>query len=202
MRNFDGFWFPDTETHLAQFTPSKYQGTARSILMAAANTYGLAIDVGAHVGLWARDLSHYFPQVVCFEPDPMNAQCLRLNCPKAVVMEMALGAQAGKAYLSFQTENTGAAFISDDGMEVQMQTLDAYGLSPSIIKIDVEGFELRVLEGAEKTIRRWKPAICLEIKDNAGKYDIEKMAPIEFLRGLGYDAWFQAGGDWIGKCRA
>ena len=54
------------------------------------------------------------------------------------------------------------ARVSLRRIECEVRTLDQLGLSPSFIKIDVEGFEHDVLLGAEETLRRCRPALLLE----------------------------------------
>ena len=39
----------------------------------------IAIDCGAHVGLWARDLSNFFDKIYCFEPSREYFECLKVN---------------------------------------------------------------------------------------------------------------------------
>ena len=55
-----------------------------------------------------------------------------------------------------------------------------YGV-PSLMKIDVEGHELSVLRGAEKTIKKHKPAILIEIHDFTDDHEVHV-----FLKSLGY----------------
>jgi FkbM family methyltransferase len=57
---------------------------------------------------------------------------------------------------------------------------DVYSGTPSVVKIDVEGHEIDVLRGAEKTLRNHKPALIVEI------HDTKKSLVPEFLSSLGY----------------
>lgn len=58
---------------------------------------------------------------------------------------------------------------------------DVYKGKPSVIKIDVEGHELQVLEGARETIQKHMPTILIEIHD----YETSEIP--KFLKSLGYD---------------
>jgi len=69
-----------------------------------------------------------------------------------------------------------------DGITVNVNRLDdVYQGIPSIIKIDVEGHEYNVLLGAENTIRKYKPALYIEI------FDIETTPIIPFIKSIGYN---------------
>jgi FkbM family methyltransferase len=61
---------------------------------------------------------------------------------------------------------------------VPVRTLDSYLLKPAVIKIDAEGFELKVLEGARETLDKYKPLLLIENND-WGRVT-------EYLRGFGY----------------
>ncbi len=69
----------------------------------------------------------------------------------------------------------------DQGVLVKIDRLDdVYSGIPSIIKIDVEMYEYQVLLGAEKTIRKYKPSMYIEI------FDFETSPIIPFLTEMGY----------------
>ena len=57
----------------------------------------------------------------------------------------------------------------------------------SFIKIDVEGYELKVLQGAEKLLRKFRPILCIEINEPAlADYGASREAIYAFLAGLNY----------------
>ena len=69
-----------------------------------------------------------------------------------------------------------------NGTSVNVNRLDdVYHGIPSVIKIDVEGHEYNVLLGAENTIRKYKPALYIEI------FDIETTPIIPFIKSIGYN---------------
>ncbi len=137
------------------------------------------IDVGANIG----NHSIYFAapcgcRVIAFEPNPAAYQLLQLNIKYNGLLSriephcIALGAHAGRGEIdaSKSVHNLGAAAVKQmpEGT-VQIERLDdALPLAhPSLIKIDVEGMELEILLGAERTIERARPVICIEASTTA-----------------------------------
>ena len=115
------------------------------------------IDVGANVGLytlWAADRG---AAVIAFEPSPPAADRLRrnlhLNSYDVELHEVALGAEAGWASFGGATGTTG--HLDELGREtVRVRTLDEVlgNRHARGIKVDVEGFERLVLQGAKRAL--------------------------------------------------
>jgi hypothetical protein len=64
---------------------------------------------------------------------------------------------------------------------VKLKTIDSFDLKPYFMKVDVEGAELRVLEGAKNTIENFLPVILIEIQNNNMYQQIES-----FMHKLSY----------------
>lgn len=133
-----------------------------------------ALDVGGNIGYTASILAARVRgagQIHAFEPHPRLAQELAANAGlwavpphgRVTVHECALGAQPGTAWLnipdSFEV-NRGLASVSQvqaaEGLRIEVRTLDAVSadLAPvGVMKIDVEGGELAVLEGGLAALR-------------------------------------------------
>jgi len=121
----------------------------------------LLVDVGAYHGKWSLPLSAEFDKVVAIEPVKDNAKVLRAyaranRIRNVSVITVALGEREGKARIKV---NGAWSAISDDGEEVRMTTLDrvlekynAEEYELVVVKIDTEGYEYKILEGAEKAI--------------------------------------------------
>ena len=133
------------------------------------------IDVGAHRGAFLAHMTRLAPQgrhVAC-EPLPHLAADLRSNFPAATVHEVALANEDGEATFHFLPTMQGFSGLHDvapgehevQELQVRLARLDDL-LDPelpiSLIKIDVEGAELGRPDGAERTLRRWKPTVLLE----------------------------------------
>lgn len=148
------------------------------------------LDVGANVGFvtllacsQARSLGGSIV-AHCFEPDPgvftwlSGNQSLNSNLFKIVTNPWAVGATEGKGELTISARSGwstmapepsgGFSFLPKAGKTtVSVTTLDAYcrekGLSPTVIKIDVEGLEMEVLAGAKTILEQSRPHVLIEI---------------------------------------
>tara|TARA_R100000657_G_C4643660_1_gene89097 strand:+ start:75 stop:914 length:840 start_codon:yes stop_codon:yes gene_type:complete len=67
------------------------------------------------------------------------------------------------------------------GNTCTVKTLDSFNIKPDLIKIDVEGWEDKMIKGGMKTIKKYKPIIAAEVKD--------KSSTIPLLKSLGYEVW-------------
>ena len=146
------------------------------------------IDIGAQYGDYAILCSKiYKAKVYTFEPLPQNfkeiLQNIKLNGLKKdsiKAFNIALGNANKTAMLSYSGEMVNN---SNKGKKIKttFRTLDSYKLKTDLLKIDVEGFELNVLDGAIKTIKKYHPKIIIETHSRA----LEKQTK-EFLSKLNY----------------
>lgn len=156
---------------------------------------GRCLDIGANIGVISQALLHEGFQVDAFEPQPEVYKLLVENM-KAVGGMLshnltAVGASAGiaampKVYYSGKG-NFGGLGIGDKSIygtyEVPVVTIDSYLYNDvGFMKIDVEGYELEVLQGATETINRCKPIMYIE--DDRGNRSVKLRA---YIRELGYD---------------
>lgn len=199
---------PECENHFSSehWAPHLliYQAYIRIIGSGLASK-GCAIDAGAHIGIATVHFSHYFDEVIAFEPCKENFNCLARNCEElenVKLMMMGLGSKNGKAVLQTVDDNTGAGFIQDveerqyrpedsiDGKkkDVRITTIDSLEVDCSLIKIDVQGYEKNVLDGARQTISKWKPIIIVEMEDSNDRVEgvKESMSIKSCLQELGY----------------
>ncbi len=196
-KDFD-WCLPDSDNHFAEILAinAEYQYKIKKIITNHAKTlrFDHVLDIGANVGLWARWLHQQGAQKIdCFEPIAKNLECLRKNVngiENLKIHDVALGAKKGfiTLYIEKSESNTGQHTVDKNyfgeaallkGFTVPVETLDSYNLSPTFIKIDVQGAEVMVLEGAIETIKTHRPAICIECED-------PELDTIKFLESLGY----------------
>ena len=178
MYQTHGWWFPDQDTHFAGMLAKNikkgggatYQEQARQRSIALTPNKGIAVDIGANVGLWSRDLAQYFAQVIAFEPVADFRACLRLNVPGAnlEIRECALGREDSMIDMNITLENTGHSHVNPATMglgTIPMYRLDHLNLPKfDYCKIDCEGYEYEILLGAEQTIRASCPIMVVEQK--------------------------------------
>jgi FkbM family methyltransferase len=149
----------------------------------------VAVDVGAHVGFWSYYLAMRFETVHSFEPSELFASCFVRNvrAKNVVLHRAALGEKEGKVDLDITPENTGATHVRE-GAEgsIPMRRLDDFALeNVDFVKVDVEGYERRVIEGGRETLLRCKPLVIIEQKEFGSRYGDEQYAAAELLRSLG-----------------
>lgn len=135
----------------------------------------LALDVGAHIGLWTRALAIKFNYVVAFEPVPENYACLVQNATlrNTRLEHVALGDKISTCKMMLPPKsNSGCWYARPDvGGDTPITTIDSYGFNEiDLIKIDVEGFEGEVLQGACGTLQRCKPTIVFELNGLGEKH--------------------------------
>ena len=178
VKQIKGWYFPDSDTHFEQWLErgkGEYQQKQRSNILNHIKKTGrtnTCIDVGAHVGLWTRELSQVFKYVYAFEPMPHHRECFEKNVKKYNVklLPFALGDFTGKVEFKIDKENTGNCHIVENydksKGEFEQKELDSFKFDGlDYIKIDAEGHEKEVLEGAVETLEKHKPFVSVEIKE-------------------------------------
>lgn len=166
----------------------------------------VAIDVGAHVGLWTRVLAHHFGRVVALEPMPHLLPHFWHNvsdCDNVRLIEAAVSDDNGDVDLVSVTENSGNGRVRAANEPRGVMTYTVQGVcidslnihDVDLIKIDVEGWELQVVKGAFKTIRQFRPVIVVEQKPgHAERYGADQLAAVRQFEAWGYrQAWSKAG---------
>ena len=164
---------------------------------------GTSIDIGANKGLYAWLLSRLSDQVHAFEPNPKIHALLKRAVPANVeTHEVALSHESGEIDLILPIQRSGR--YSNQGATLQTQKmgdkdfgqikvtqkpLDDYGFTDvSFIKIDVEGFEFEVLEGARELLARERPVLLIEIEERQNKLTLEDA--IATVNDYGYDCFY------------
>ena len=135
------------------------------------------VDVGSNRGQVLKEAVRVAPgaQHIAFEPIPRLAAELTASFPGVICRQLALGATPGAAQFCYFTKLDGWSGlrrnpeISDERgapelIDVRVSTLDVEmaELTPTLIKIDVEGAELDVLEGGSSTLARARPLLIFE----------------------------------------
>lgn len=212
MKEHLGWWFPEGETHFQRMLdksvgkggPARYQYQVRDRSVTYCQQRRTAIDIGANVGLWARDLCESFQLVVAFEPVDIFRQCLLENISSwnLHIEPFALGDCKTTANMIITQDNMGHTHVDPASMgngTIEMRRLDDYNYDNiDYIKIDCEGFEYKVLQGGEETIRRCRPIVVIEQKPH-DTYSAEygQHAAVALLESWGMRRLDQIKDDWI-----
>ena len=187
----------------------------KGVLAAALRSDSSYVDVGTNRGQVLREAVRLAPrgQHVAFEPIPALAASVRASFPAVDCRELAVGAEPGSAEFCHFTALDGwsglrrSPEISDEQGEpefitVTVSTLDAElaDVSPAVLKIDVEGAELMVLEGARGLIARARPVVIFEhVRGAAELYGARSDALWDLLAGLDYRVFAITGEGPVGR---
>ena len=163
-----------------------------------------AVDGGAHRGIWSRELAKHFRHVDAFEPCPENnAHLIALaETTNIRAWPCGLSDKRDRVRLLAGTENTGQWHISGDGeVEVELMPLDEANLDQvGLLKLDVEGYELMALKGAERTICTWRPVVIIEVNGLHQRYGVRDGEAEMWLMNRGYKLVEHIGRDLVWAC--
>jgi FkbM family methyltransferase len=175
-------------------------------------------DIGANIGYFTLVAAATLQNsgcVVAFEPGRLAFQRLQENIllnrfTNIMTVNQAASDTAGEArlYLAGEIADTGASLYQAGGERTAFETistipLDTYLVEskvppPDLSKIDVEGAELAVLQGASTILREFSPLLLLEMEEkNLQAAGTSKAAIQKFLAPMGYRGAFLAKGKWL-----
>jgi FkbM family methyltransferase len=161
-----------------------------------------AVEVGTHQGFSASLIGKWIgPEgtLITFDPVATNCELARGNLaandlPNVTVRHQAVGDQAGKTFISNANSNASVQASGVFGTEVDLVTLDREITGPiDFLKIDVEGYELHVLRGAQRLLAS-APNLAIEIhpgpiEEFGGKVD----DVFSLIKADAYDYFLQFG---------
>jgi FkbM family methyltransferase len=140
--------------------------------------FSVALDIGANIGNHSKFFSEFGGLVYSIEPIKKNFVLLQKNAPEAIAFNVAVGDKAGVTEFVTYESCLGNSYsidafngqINDWGTGINMEkvevvTIDSLTLkTPTLVKLDVEGFELRALKGAGELLTKSKNTkICIEL---------------------------------------
>lgn len=203
------------ELHLKEFIDSDiyYYGcfeedttrAIKSIVRSGMTALDIGANIGAHTLAMAKKVGPE-GKVIAFEPMAWAQKKLRTNIElnsftNIVVEKIALSNKANIGPAGFRTswdkyESTSDGVVPEKA--VAFDRLDNYVENHNLstvdfIKLDVDGFEYKVLEGAVETLKRFKPTLSMEL----GNYTLEQQgdtleALTTLLDSLGYKFFREA----------
>lgn len=149
-------------------------------MIALLEDNAIFIDIGANIGIWSvimssfREINRYV-RVVAFEPDPKTFKRLKINAERYgfTAINCALGARCSlvrmrRGAVSHVTHFSHLGSVYTRGLTDEFQTicarLDCFDFTTNddsllMLKVDVEGAEMEVIEGAENTLRRARRSV-------------------------------------------
>ena len=205
------------KSYIRDLLPARYQVPAKyyynwllndlekemSLLKMIVKKQDRVIDIGGNRGVFAYRFWKLGANVEVFEPNPLCATVLSawsVGKSNVHVHAVALSSAPGTANLHIPVDDSGAehdasASIENNGFKnsrdqlVELKMLDSYNFQDvTMIKIDVEGHERSVIEGAENTLRSYFPALLIEIEQRHSTIPISKM--FCQINKFGYQGYF------------
>jgi FkbM family methyltransferase len=194
-RAWSGYWFGEPEMRL---------------LAVLCDRERVAVDVGGHFGIYAYFLMRYARRCVVLEPNPTQVAWLELALARwrarIDIVPVAASDRDGEATLRVpkraRVHDSGLATLEQanhsigddvDSVAVATRRIDGLDLGDvGFMKIDVEGHELAVLEGARATIARARPNVQVEAEERHRPGTVAAVAA--FFAQLDYRGFFDEGG--------
>jgi FkbM family methyltransferase len=156
------------------------------------NYDSVVMDIGAHIGNHAVWWACYVKAVIAFEPFPLSFDYLERNASVNNLPIVPYNSCLGKGNKEHRklvhglNGNLGGNSFSKNGGtgDVAVFALDTFDFDQvDLLKLDVEGMELEVLEGAYETLSKFKPTLFIEVHETRG---VAKGEVVEVLKPLGY----------------
>jgi FkbM family methyltransferase len=182
----------------------EYAELEHEFLCSLLHTSDRVVEVGANIGTHTVGLAKAVGPdggVVAIEPQPAIFRVLCANLALnglANVTPVALGCGAQKGMMSVPAvdynapaiHNSGGVSLDEPakGIPVEVMPIDEMldvGASVQVLKLDVEGMEKEVLEGASRLIKKHRPLLYVE-NDRLGK----SQALVEWIMAAGYRLWW------------
>lgn len=180
-----------------------------AVLAATLGATGVYVDVGTNRGQVLREAVRVAPRAnhIAFEPIPGLAAEVAREFPSVDCRQKAVGARAEVTEFCHFRRREGwsglrrSPEISDsegdpEYITVEVSTLDAElaDVVPAVLKIDVEGAEVAVLEGARAVLERARPRVIFEhVYAAAALYGAERGAPWDIFAELDYEIFSVTG---------
>jgi FkbM family methyltransferase len=191
IEKINGFWVPSNDVHVDEwkagkpFTQNKCLLKFLDYCRSQNKKFRSVIDIGAWCGTWAKAIEPFARKVMAFEPDRIHFACLQRNCTiNCDSRNEAVGSEHGN--ISLTTDDFTQAKRVDTTGDIRMVTIDSFDYKDvDLIKIDVEGYEMEVLKGAERTLGKVK-YLMIELNNNTKKYGSSNSQVEQYLSERGF----------------
>lgn len=197
-------------THLFKALFRQHHTSLIPIFKKFIPTSGIIIDIGGHAGQFSKIFSALVPQgrVYTFEPGTYAHSILKKvhllkRLTNVSIFKMGASDKNGKSVLSVPIKSSGSIGFGRSSIngedfthalreEIPLTTLDHFSKTHQLprvdlIKIDVEGHEMSVLNGAQKLLKDYAPAVMIEINhEHLLKAGTQPLDIFNFFKSLGY----------------
>tara|TARA_B100001093_G_scaffold4986_1_gene5090 strand:- start:2005 stop:2646 length:642 start_codon:yes stop_codon:yes gene_type:complete len=196
-----GIWVPSNDAQIEQWREKGHpymQDTCLDKLIEWCKKndkkFNHIVDIGAWCGTWTLSMQQYAKNIHCYEPNNLHYGCLARNITPYSHVEsynQAVGNEDGFVKLTEERATQNTRVLLEKG-ETKINKLDSLGYKDiDFIKIDVEGLEMEVLKGAEKTLEDVK-YLMIELNGNSERYGSSKKDIKEHLKSLGFKILFKS----------
>ena len=205
IEKINDLWLPSDDAQIEQWrkkgAPHMQDKCLKSFVQycnSQNKKFKTVLDVGAWCGTWSKAIQPYCKRVIAFEPNKTTFECLQKNLNPfnhVTCNRLAIGDKLCNVSLTQEsaTQNTRVGKESSNIQDVQMFNIDYWNYDDvDMIKIDVEGYEMRVLEGAYKTLtfndenQSNVQYIMVELNNNTKKYSSSNLEVEKYIKNLGF----------------
>ena len=169
-----------------------------------------SLDIGANWGAYSQAALGLSASIHCFEPQPALARVLRRGLgrsKKVTVHHVALSNTDGRTTFRVPRNDIGYSTIEPsnrleekvdmsrgiESVDVETRRLDSFDIGPvGFMKVDVEGHEQEVLEGARGVLERDHPSLLVEVEERHRPGSVASV--VGFLAKLGYEPFIHSEG--------
>jgi FkbM family methyltransferase len=212
----EGWWVLKVDTHLSRWIEQTHRldhdqyvlQKLRPYIKPATVVYDLGAALGDHT-IFYLDVVGPNGKVIAFEPHPVQFECLRRNCPRALCYPYAVGEAEDEVYLFHQPDIIAGSRLIDPALQWPMSKVSRVRLDQnltmgpvSFLKIDIEGCEPEALRGARAIISQYRPTIWMEVNpvalERQGHSANELRDLVENELGYRVAEFYPEGADWNG----
>jgi FkbM family methyltransferase len=197
-----GLWCPSTGQTCYDWTmaeihlPKLLMDSRRQFNQSVKNV----IHAGGNMGIYALEFAKECENVYVFEPADENFSALALNCAMVeniFLYKAALGNDNKPINVVNETadKQCGAWKVKGSGKIPTLKIDDLNLDDVSIIHLDIEGYELYAIQGAENTIKKCKPLLSFEILNHNVDYGYSQQELYDYVINLGYNSSLKVGNE-------
>ena len=188
----EGFAIVERDTHIGKWIKESkrldFDQSAIKTYLPFFKEGDVLVNIGANIGSYAYAFINKASQIICFEPSNELFECLQYNLGKysnVIVHNEAVSDNNEQYQTICLNDNIGMTHLkSCETSNRYTKTIDSYNFNKvDFLLIDCEGYEPKVLLGAQNTIRKYKPIMVIEINTHTLEkyYGFHKEMIYDFL---------------------